>query len=134
MKYIDSNIFIYAILGAEPKIASAAKKILTEIAEGSLPAATSSLTWDEVVWIIKKVLGRIVATEEGKKFLEFPNLKILSVDEHTLYAAQKIIDKCNVDPRDAIHLACCAENNIEQIISDDPDLDKFDGVTRVKLK
>lgn len=36
----------------------------------------ASLSWDELVWIIRKTLGDQIATQEGRKFLEFPNLKI----------------------------------------------------------
>ncbi len=83
MRYIDSNVFIYAVLADEETELKArfAKQILTRIADGRLTAATSSLTWDEVVWAIRHELGNKIATEEGARFLEFPNLFILNVDE-----------------------------------------------------
>jgi predicted nucleic acid-binding protein len=77
MKYVDSNIFIYPVVAdekAESK-ASSAKGILLKIARGDLEAATSTLTWDELVWSTRKFLGSEVAVYEGEKFLRFPQLK-----------------------------------------------------------
>jgi len=53
-----------------------AKNVLLKIAEGDLEAATASLTWDEFVWAVKKISGKQAAIKEGKKFLEFPNIKL----------------------------------------------------------
>ena len=82
IKYVDSNVFIYAIVAdenSEPK-ASSSKKILKHIADGSLDAATSTLTWDEIVWSVRKLIGTETAIKHGKYFLDFPNLRLLRVD------------------------------------------------------
>jgi predicted nucleic acid-binding protein len=60
MPYIDSNVFIYPILytvEVEPKVKKA-KQILLGIEKGELSGCTSTLTWDEVVWVVSKTLGK----------------------------------------------------------------------------
>ena len=136
MQYIDSNVFIYAVLAnekTEPK-ARLSKQILIGIAEGRMPAATSSLTWDEVVWSIRHEISPEIAIEEGARFLEFPNLRILSIDEKVVNRAQTLIETKKLKPRDSIHLACCMENSISEIISDDKDFDMPVGIKRIPLE
>lgn len=135
MKYADSNVFIYPVVAdakTEAKSASS-KKILLQIATGKLEAATCYLTWDETVWVLKKFLGRDIAFAEGKRFLEFPNLKFLKVDGQIISRAQDLIAKYEIKPRDAIHAACALENGIKEIISSDPDFDEVKELKRIQL-
>lgn len=136
MIYIDANIFIYPVIYDEAieKRALTAKNILIKIAEGTLKSATASLTWDELTWIIRKTLGIKVAIGEGKKFLDFPNLKILSRDEKVIKEAQKLVESYNVKPRDAIHAGCAIKNKIKEIVSDDPDFDRIKEIKRIELE
>lgn len=136
MQYIDSNVFIYPVVADEKTEDKAllAKNILIKIADKSIDAATASLTWDEIVWSIRKILGTEIAIKEGSRFLEFPNLKILDVNEKVIDRAQRLIEKNKLKPRDAIHIACCIENGIDKIISDDPDFDDIKEVKRIALE
>lgn len=133
MKYIDSNIFILPIIydPESEKRAKLAKGILIEIAEGNVKAATSFLTWDEIVWVVRKLVNKDIAIKEGEKFLQFPNLEMLEVKKNIIIKAQEIIKKYGTKPRDAIHAASAVENGIREIISDDPDLDAIKEITRV---
>jgi predicted nucleic acid-binding protein len=134
MYYVDTNVFIYPIIYDETeRKALNAKNILIKIAEGSLECITASLTWDELTWIIRKTLGVKIAIEEGRRFLKFPNLKIVSVDEKIIREAQKIVEKYKVKPRDAIHASCAVKNKVKEIISDDPDFDKIKEIRRIEL-
>ena len=47
---------------------------------------------------------------------------------------EEIIEKYNLKPRDAIHVASALTNNIKEIVSDDPDFDKVKEIKRKKLK
>lgn len=93
------------------------------MADSKFDAATASLTWDEIVWIVKRLSGKKTAAAEGRKFLELTNLKILNVDEGVLHKAQDLIEKYNLKPRDAIHAAAAINNNIVDIVTYDPDFD-----------
>lgn len=135
MIYLDSNVFIYPIIADEKTEmkSSSAKKILLEVSEGKLAAATCTLTWDELTWIVGKFLGSKMAIDEGNRFLDFPNLTLLSVDENVIKEAQRISQKYKLRPRDAIHVASALENGIKEIISDDSDLDVVKEITRIRL-
>jgi len=136
MIYVDSNIFIFYAISDEKTEEKSflSKNVLLKVAEGKLEASTSSLTWDELVWSVRKILGNEIALQKGQKFLEFPNLKILNVNQEVIGEAQRILEKYNIKPRDAIHASCAIRNNIKEIASDDPDFDKISELKRVKLE
>ncbi|MGC8848984.1 MAG: type II toxin-antitoxin system VapC family toxin, partial [Candidatus Bathyarchaeia archaeon] len=114
--------------------ASLAKDILLKIARGEAEAATSTLTWDELVWSTRRLLGVEVATREGEKFLRFPNLKLLSMDGKTLWEAQRLVRIYGLKPRDAIHSASAIRNGTKEIVSDDPDFDALKELRRTRLE
>ena len=135
MPYIDANVFIYPILYAEeqePKV-KYAKQILLSIEKGELSAYTSTLTWDEVVWITRKAMGRDEAISQGHKLLGFLNLQWILVDEHILSQAQALMNKYNLHPRDSIHVASAISRKINLIISDDLDIDQVKEIKRTPL-
>ena len=135
MPYIDANVFIYPILyeeEQEPKVKHA-KQILLNIEKGELSAFTSTLTWDEVVWITRKAMGRDEAISQGQKLLGFLNLQWILVDEHILSQAQALMNKYNLHPRDSIHVASAINRKINLIISDDLDIDQVKEIKRTPL-
>jgi len=135
MAYIDSNVFIYpAIYQTEAQQkARKAKEILFKIESGELSAYTSTLTWDEVVWVVSRILGRNDGIRQGKKLLGFPNLEFINVDEGILTLAQMLLDKYKLSPRDSIHVASALGRKIKGVISDDEDLDQVKEITRTPL-
>jgi predicted nucleic acid-binding protein len=136
MKYVDSNVFLYPTLyvaDVEPK-AKKAKEILQKIESGQLIAATSTLTWDEVVWVSTKHLGRVDGLAQGQKLLGFPNLEFINVDERIIALAQTLMGKYSLGPRDAIHIASALSKKIKTILSDDEDFDQIKEITRTPLK
>ena len=135
MHYIDANIFIYPILYAEEQETKVkqAKKILLSIEKGELLAYTSTLTWDEVVWIVRKSMGRDQAVSQGQKLLGFSNLKWIVADENILSRAQTLMNKYILHPRDSIHVASAIDKKIYNVISDDKDLDQVKEIKRIPL-
>ena len=77
MLYIDSNISIYPIIYNETAVkeASKSKEFLLKIALGKIEAYTSSITWDEVVWVVWKLFGIDVSLNQGRKFLNLPKFE-----------------------------------------------------------
>jgi len=135
MLYIDSNVFIYPVIYQTEKQQKAkkTKEMLLKIESGELSAYTSTLTWDEVVWVVSRVLGRNDGICQGKKLLGFPNLEFIDVDEGILALAQTLLDKYKLSPRDSIHVASALSRKIKTIISDDKDLDQVKEITRTPL-
>ena len=132
---LDSNIFIYPFVNKENNAkVELHKKLFVKIANREILAATSILTWDEFTYTIKKHLGRDNAVSEGKKFLSFPNLIFLKVDDKVIFLAQDLLTKYNLNPRNAIHTATALTNNINEILSDDSDFDQIKEIKRIKLE
>lgn len=136
MPYLDSNVFIYPVIyqtEAQPK-ASKAKEILRNVENGKLSAYTSTLTWDEVVWVVSKVMGRNEGINQGQKLLGFPNLQFVTADENVIIQAQRLMNKYKMSPRDSIHLASALERRTKSVISDDADFDQVKEITRTSLE
>jgi predicted nucleic acid-binding protein len=133
MIYLDSNVFLYPLLYDPEKVPGAAHctKILAEVISGQRTGATSCLTWDEIVHVMRKLAGVQVAREAGKTFLEFPNLKFLPVDEETLDAAQSLAGRYSLKPRDALHAASALQSGIYEFLSDDSDFDTVKELKRI---
>jgi predicted nucleic acid-binding protein len=136
LAYIDSNVFLYPVLyskDADLRVEKAVE-ILKSIANGGLIAYTSVLTWDEVVWVVRKTMGSSEAQSQGQKLLGFPNLQFIKLDENILSQAQSLINKYKSKPRVAIHAASAIYQKIELIISDDQEFDEITEIKRVPLK
>jgi predicted nucleic acid-binding protein len=135
MHYIDSNVFLYPVLyqaETQPK-AKKAKEILLKIENGSLSAFTSTLTWEEVVWVVSKVMTINDGIAQGQKLLGFPNLEFINVDEGVLTQAQTLMNKYKLSSRDSIHAASALDRRIKTIISDDEDFDQIKEINRNPL-
>lgn len=130
--YIDTNIFLNPILYDvnTNQDANKSKNFLEKIITNKIAGFTSVLTWDEFIWIIRKTLGIHIAIEKGKKFLIFPNLKLVKLSLTTINRAQDLISNYHIQPRDAIHAASALENKINKIISFDNDFDIIDEIER----
>ncbi|MEM2937488.1 MAG: type II toxin-antitoxin system VapC family toxin [Candidatus Bathyarchaeia archaeon] len=129
MLYIDSNVFIYAALNMN-EIGERARSILRKVQQGEERAFSSALTFDEIVWAVKKYRSVEDAIHAGEAFLSFPNLKIAKVDEELLALALKLIRKYRLDPRDSIHAATAIMGKAEAIISTDEHFDKIKEIGR----
>jgi|SRR3990170_6805721 len=129
MRYIDTNVFIRALSG-DP----AAVRVLHGIVDKSVEGATSCLTWDEFVWVLRKHHKPEVVADEGRKFISFPHLFFIDVTSATIQKAQEFMERYSLRPRDAIHAAAAIENGIREIISDDNDFDKIKELKRIPLE
>ncbi|MEM2607939.1 MAG: type II toxin-antitoxin system VapC family toxin [Thermoproteota archaeon] len=134
LSYIDSNIFIYPIIYDPDSVREAflAKNLLRKIALGEIEAYASPVTWDEVAWVVRKVLGVNSSLNQGRKLLSFPNLKILPVKKTTVLKAQDLMEKYELKPRDALHASIALENKVTTIVSYDEDFDKLKEIKRIE--
>ncbi len=130
MIYIDSNIFIYATINND-EIGEQCRDFLRKVAEKEIKASTSFLTWDEVVYSIRKNKGKEIADKEGEKLLKFPNIEFIKVESNIMSKAQEVMIKYNLKPRDSIHAATAITKEINQIKSDDSDFDKIKELKRI---
>ena len=126
-KYIDSNIFIEGILREDNN----SKKIILKIAKKEFIGVTSVLSWDEITFVIKKFLGKDIAKTEGNKFFKLPNFLFIDAKKEIIMRAQRLFEKYNLEPRDAIHAATAIHLGINEIISRDSDFDKIEELKRI---
>lgn len=134
MAYIDANIFVFAAIRhqSEPK-ALQSITLLKKISEKRLSASTSILTWDELVWVCRKLLPSKESVEKGKALLDFPNLNIRDVTLPVVHKAEQLMETYSLKPRDSIHAATALLAGEKVIISDDSDFDKVTELKRVSL-
>jgi predicted nucleic acid-binding protein len=102
--------------------------------DGEIACATSSLTLDEVMWIVMNETDRKKALQIGKDILSLPNLKILDVtNEHIMQSIMLMEKYKKLKPRDAVHLAVCTTAGIFRFITDDADFDHILEINRITL-
>ena len=135
MVYLDSNVFLYAILydeSSNPKSRRAAD-ILREVEDGKVRGFSSLLTWDEVVWVVWKLSGYEYALKAGASMLRIPNMTYVGVDERVILRAQDLVERHRLRPRDAIHVSTAMLIGEREMVSDDADLDGVREVERTPL-
>ena len=130
--YIDSNVFIFPVIYDNEK-AVRATSILNKIENKEITAYTSVLTWDEVTYVVNKIMGNADSVSTGKKFINYPNLRFINADINIIVRAQEIRENYNVKPRDAIHMSSALSRYIHNIISDDSDFYLVNLINRIKL-
>jgi len=129
MLYLDANVFVYATLNQED-IGERARLILKEVQEGKISAATSALTFDELVWAVRKYRNLEDAVSAGQAFLNMPSLELLDVKRDVLSLALGLMTRYRLEPRDSIHLASALLENARVIVSTDKHFDKVKEVKR----
>src|ERR1700731_199198 len=100
-------------------------------------AFTSVLSWDEVSWVVTKVLGRADGVAAGKKLLSFPHLRLVEANSAVMSTAQSLFESYSskgLGPRDAIHCASAVTRKITSIASDDSGMDVVKEVKRIPLE
>ena len=127
-KYIDASVFIEGILRDDNN----SKEIILKISNKEFIGVTSVLSWDEIVFVVRKFLGDDIAKMEGHKFFRLPNFIFVDAKKEIIIKAQKLLEKYNLKPRDAIHAATAIYLNINEIISLDDDFDKIKEIKRLK--
>ncbi len=135
--YVDSNAFILPVIGEDSGRTKGAASLLRMIEAEKFQAFTSVLTWDEVCWVVMRVLGRADGVAAGKKLLGFPHLRFVEANSAVLSTAQSLVERYSskgLRPRDAIHCASAMTRRDASIASDDSGLDVVKEVKRVPLE
>ncbi len=130
--YADAGLFLLPVLHMErlPPAATAAR-FLNSLARGARRVSTATLTWDEVVYAVRRFLGPEDSIAKGQELLAFPNLTWLRVDLAVLRRAADLYRSLPMRPRDAIHAAAALEAGEKEILSEDRAFDRVSGLARV---
>ena len=118
LAYIDSNVFIFAAISYEG-IGMDSRRLLDAIVRGRVRAITSTLTFDEVFYKVKKDKGMDFALLLSENLISMPNLEFVSVGAGTITDALGLIRAFNLEPRDAIHAAVAVSGKADLLVSED---------------
>jgi uncharacterized protein len=129
--YLDANVFVYAALNRKT-IGDKARSIIREVQRGKFVAVTSALSFDELVWAVKKQRGETEGALAGEVFLGMPRLTILDVKQELLSSALQLVRAYHLHPRDSIHAASALSTGADYIVSEDRDYDALEAEIRRK--
>ncbi|KPV64110.1 MAG: tRNA(fMet)-specific endonuclease VapC [Candidatus Bathyarchaeota archaeon BA2] len=135
MKYLDTNVIIYAIEN-HPKYGEKCKDLLKDIENAELEVCASTLVLVEVINVLCK-LNRILEKAQKKKLNIRKNIDaILSLPIKWVELDFAIIRRASeyqfkVSGIDYVHVASMELNLTNEVISADEELDKIDFIKRI---
>lgn len=132
MIYLDSNIFIIAAL-EEKEEGQKARNILKLVGSKKRTFATSSLAFDEVLWVLIKEKSRTEAIMAVRAMLKIPQLRIINIEKNIITESINIIETTTLKPRDAIYLAAMRLKGVNEIITQDRDFDNIKGIRKYDI-
>ncbi len=117
MRFVDTNIFVYA-LTAHPSFGPTAKLILERIEKGE-EAATSTLVLCEIAWVLEAMgkQGDIESTIE--KILSYGTLTTIDITTDDILIGANNIAAYNVDFNDGVNIALMIRSGISEVYSND---------------
>ena len=150
--YLDTMLPYALLRGIDP----AAKTFFERIAQGTLRAYTSALTFDELAYrfvlalikdrysgspldalraneekLLAEFAPRVVA--ELRRLRELANLTVLDVSVLDLDTMNDAMAQFYIRPRDALHYAAMKRIGCFDLASNDPHFDRIPGITRYTL-
>ncbi|MFO8051779.1 MAG: type II toxin-antitoxin system VapC family toxin [Thermoplasmatota archaeon] len=132
MLYIDSNIFIFAAMD-RTVLGKDCREVLERIQNQDLICASSFLTIDEVIWVLKRKMGKDNAVRITKASLSLP-VRWIEIDRPKMTGMIEQFNGHNLDPRDCLHLSSMKTAGINTILSEDADFDRVKGIRRLSAE
>jgi predicted nucleic acid-binding protein len=117
LKFVDTNIFVYAIT-AHPKFGEIAKSILEKIEKGE-KALTSLLVLLEVSWILEAMGKQGYIRSTLDKISSYDSLAIEEVSLRDLQIGAILMGQHEIDLNDGINLAIMEREGIREVYSND---------------
>ena len=127
--FLDSNIFVNAKI-KDRKYGSSCARVIIDLAEGRLSAATSTLALVEVSNALKKIgLGKEVALEINSIYSTGITVtEMLNVD---VRLTVELFRSSSVSPYDCAHAAIMKRIGLDTILSTDPHFEDIPGINRL---
>ena len=135
MKYLDTNVIIYAI-ESHPKYGEKCKDILKAVEDAELEVCASTLVLVELINVLCK-LNRILEEAQKEKLNIRKNIDaILSLPIKWIELDFAIIRRASeyqfkVSGIDYVHVASMELNLVNEVVSADKELDKIDFIKRI---
>ena len=127
--FLDSNIFVDAKI-RDRKYGSSCARIITDLAEGRLSAATSTLALVEVSNALRKIgLAREMAQELNAIYSSGIDVtELLNVD---IRLTVELFKASGVSPYDCAHAAIIKRIGLDTIVSTDPHFESIPRISRL---
>jgi predicted nucleic acid-binding protein len=129
MKYLDTNIWIYAIM-AHPKYGEKCMQILEDLEKGALEAVISVQVLSEVANVLYRRFGIRDTVNHVGAILSYP-LKVIDLTPDIVLRAAEYSRDYGILPYDGIHVASALSSFVTEILSADKELDKVGIVKRI---
>jgi predicted nucleic acid-binding protein len=126
-------VFIYACLETDG-LGLKTRGLLRRVEKGEFEASTSTLTFDEVAWAVKRHRGLGLAASAGEALVNMAGLQLVSVDEGIVRLSITLMRRYSFDPRDSIHAASAIRSGAEAIVSTDQHFDRMEKPGRREIK
>lgn len=135
MRFLDANVFVYALVNPRRSIDSAtaeAKKKAARILESEREFCTSVVHVSEVANIIAAISSEEHATRVVATLLSTPSIRVFSVSRDDYLAAAEVAAQARVGVNDALAFVLMAANGVKEIHSFDRAFDKLPGIKRLE--
>jgi len=129
MKYLDTNIWIYAIM-AHPKYGKKCMQILEGLEKGALEAVISVQVLSEVANVLYRRFGIRDTVNHVGAILSYP-LKVIDLTPDIVVRATEYSRDYGILPYDGIHVASALSSLVTEILSADKELDKVGTIKRI---
>ena len=135
MKYLDTNVIVYAIEN-HPRYGEACKRILEDVEDGKLRVSCSVLILVELISVLKKLNG-VLSRQGGKELVIEDNigavlsLPITWVDLDLLIIEKASTYSFNISGVDYTHVATMEVSSITEILSADGEFDRVPMIKRI---
>lgn len=130
---LDTMIFIYSMESRKPYI-PLLRSIFNYIEGGFVKGVTSTITLLEI--LVKPIKDQNITAVKDYRFLlnNFPNLKMVSIDQRVAEKGAELRAKYGIRTPDAIQVAAAIENQATIFLSNDSKLKKVKEIEIVMLK
>jgi len=117
MRFVDTNVFVYAVT-AHPRFGETARRILKRIEDGE-ESATSTLVLCEVAWVLEAMgrQGDVKSTLE--KILSYKTLEVVEFAKDDLLVGANNMVTSRLDFNDGVNVAIMMRRGISEVYSND---------------
>ena len=127
--FLDSNIFLRAILKDDEKKAEHCLKLFEKVDNSEITAATSMLVLNEILWVLEgyKVGRKEIAERLGA--IAASNIKLLAAEDDNIALESLTYYKdLGVDFIDALNACVARKNKIQTIVTYDSHFEKLNFI------
>ncbi len=130
--YADAGVFVLSLTAADgsPHVRES-KRFVESVVRGERAVSTSVLTWDEVVYVVRRLLGPEDSQEKAEDLLALPNVTWIPADLAVIREASVLYRNLPIRPRDAIHAASAIRAGEREVLSEDKVFERISGMRRV---